>query len=370
MQNIQRYECTTGGSNKYYEFETVRNNGRITVNGWYGAIGKARNLAVIYDGDDEAAAQKALDKKIAEKLKHRYLPVGEAVQSTQSAVTGQVAERLPVIWPMAAQGIKDEREARHFMTASNYIAQEKIDGERCIVFVTGIGLRIFSRSAGVDDPTRPLEKKGCPHLNAIHLPGHAGTILDSELKDGKLMVFDIISHKGNSLVDYPLSARLQILGELAIYSDNLTLLTYAATTETKEALLLRVMDEGGEGLMFKNRDGKYLEGGRPAGNWYKLKRSINVDVVVMGFFKGTASPVGSIIFGQFVDGQLTELGRAGGLTLGMKNDMHQNPAKYLGRVMTVRGQKRFESGALRHPTFQRFRDDKLPSECVWYRSEQ
>lgn len=365
---MQRFECKTGGSNKYYEFETVRSNGQITINGYYGAIGKGRSLAVIYDGIDEVEAQKALDKKIAEKLKHRYLPVGETPE--QPITTGRVAEDLPVVWPMAAMGVENERQAFNLMKDPNYFAQEKIDGERCVVFITSTGLRLFSRSAGVADPTRPLEKKGYPHLNILRFPTLAGTILDSEVKDGKLMVFDVLNLCGQTLVGVGLEARIETLQKLEISGEHIVLLPYARTDEEKEGLLNRVMAEGGEGLMFKYYRGGYVKGGRPKGNWYKLKSSIQIDCVVMGFFKGTASPVGSIIFGQFVDGKLKELGRAAGLTLAMRHDMATHPKKYLGRVMTVRGQKRFETGALRHPTFQRFRDDKQPSECVWYRGEQ
>jgi ATP-dependent DNA ligase len=34
-----------------------------------------------------------------------------------------------------------------------------------------------------------------------------------------------------------------------------------------------------------------------------------------------------------------------------------------GRVLTITGKGRFDSGALRHPNFKGFRDDKRAEEC-------
>ena len=64
----------------------------------------------------------------------------------------------------------------------NYAAQEKLDGMRAIIHICKDGLRIFSRSAGVDDPTRPLEKtSSLPHLAVDEVSELAGTILDAEI---------------------------------------------------------------------------------------------------------------------------------------------------------------------------------------------
>ncbi len=70
-----RLECTTGGHNKFYEFHGIQNNGRYTVKGLYGAIGQAPKEAIIYDGDDKLEANRAYQKKLAEKEKKGYLVV-------------------------------------------------------------------------------------------------------------------------------------------------------------------------------------------------------------------------------------------------------------------------------------------------------
>ena len=70
-----RLECTTGGHNKFYEFHIAKTNGRVTVKGLYGGIGKAPQEAIIYDGDSEREAQAELQKKQIEKLKKGYVIV-------------------------------------------------------------------------------------------------------------------------------------------------------------------------------------------------------------------------------------------------------------------------------------------------------
>jgi hypothetical protein len=38
--------------------------------------------------------------------------------------------------------------------------------------------------------------------------------------------------------------------------------------------------------------------------------------------------------------------------------------RLVGKVAVVEAWFQFPSGALRHPQFKRFRDDKLPQECL------
>src|SRR5690242_11574619 len=83
---------------------------------------------------------------------------------------------------MNAQGVKDDSHLNLLLGNTSYVAQEKLDGMRAIVHVTKDGLRIFSRSARVADPSRPLDKtSSLPHLASIQLPELVGTILDTEI---------------------------------------------------------------------------------------------------------------------------------------------------------------------------------------------
>ena len=84
-----RLECTTGGSNKFYEFHLIKTNGRVMVKGIYGAIGQAGNVHIIYDGDNEKEAVKALQKKQNEKQRKGYVIVGgNGVTVQKKTLTG------------------------------------------------------------------------------------------------------------------------------------------------------------------------------------------------------------------------------------------------------------------------------------------
>src|SRR6266404_5014278 len=62
-----RLECKRGGSNKYYELDMKQSNGRVTVTGFYGAIGQAPKNHPIYDGDNKEEAIAAMQRKQLEK---------------------------------------------------------------------------------------------------------------------------------------------------------------------------------------------------------------------------------------------------------------------------------------------------------------
>jgi len=193
---------------------------------------------------------------------------------------------------MNAQGVKDESHLKRLLNDDHYIAQEKLDGMRAVVHITTTGLRIFSRSAGVGDPTKPLEKTSAlPHLAALTFPGMIGTVLDCEiLANGldsaqlsgtihkneisqdnrlvKLYVFDILRFNGKDLTAKTLFERLGFLltAKVRIYSRHIIYLPYAYSTEEKEALYKSVIAKNGEGIMLKNLNETYCLGGRPSNN--------------------------------------------------------------------------------------------------------
>ena len=71
-----RLECTRGGSNKFYELHLCENSGRVSVTGFYGAIGQAPNEHPIYDGTAREEAIAEMQKKQLEKQKKGYNIVG------------------------------------------------------------------------------------------------------------------------------------------------------------------------------------------------------------------------------------------------------------------------------------------------------
>src|SRR5713101_898962 len=163
---------------------------------------------------------------------------------------------------MNAQGVKDERHLEELFQDSDYVAQEKLDGMRAIVHITQTGLRIFSRSAGVNDPSRPLENTSAlPHLAALTFPSLAGTILDCEIllpgkdsailagsvhrKNGnavnaqvKIFVFDILRHCSRDLLSLTFKERAYLLWTLEskLKSEHISFLPFVYTSLEKKAL--------------------------------------------------------------------------------------------------------------------------------------
>jgi ATP-dependent DNA ligase len=368
-----RLECTTAGHNKFYAFDIQRTNGHVKVIGRYGAIGKAPQETIIYDGDSDAEARKQLDKKQNEKLRKGYVVVAGDDAPSADKKEGDDDSHLPAIWPM------------------------KLDGMRAIVHVTAIGLRIFSRSAGVADPFHPLEKTSAlPHLAKLKFPTLIGTILDCEIlapgkdcatisglvnsKNGTngavgIYAFDVLAFCGTDWTGRILGQRLSTLKyiEPLLKSPHLEVLPWYSTTKAKHRLYSDVINSNAEGLMLKNLQELYVQGGRPNHNWFKFKKSATFDCVVLGFTKGAGkynSRIGAVRFGQYVNGRLIEIGQASGMSDKERLDMSLNPERYIGSVVTIKGQERLRSGAIRHPVFLRLNDHKHPKDCIWYKNEQ
>ena len=282
-----------------------------------------------------------MQRKLIEKRKKGYVQVGDP--EPVPPLPEQNTNDLPAIWPMSAQGVKNEAHFQQLMDDPRYLCQEKLDGMRAIVHFTADGLRIFSRSAGVNDPTRPLEKtSSLPHIANLKFPRLIGTILDAEiLADGlnsselagsvhrkngsnglvKIHVFDVLSFCGTPLLNVTLSRRLLWLLSIRnhVESDYIKILRWETEPHTKKALFEDVKQRGGEGVMFKRLDGIYVEGGRPSDNWYKAKKSATFDCVIMGFTKGKGkfnTRIGAVVFGQYVraatPGPFRKLGRPPG----------------------------------------------------------
>ncbi len=300
---------------------------------------------------------------------------------------------------MNAQGVKNKEHLNRLLCRTNYAVQEKLNGMRAIIHICNAGLRIFSKSGGVSDPTRPLEKtSSLSHLANLKYQLLVGTILDAEIlapgierasmtgaihsnqvssTNGQVVayIFDVLRYCGEDLSSRVLHQRIGILETLKtrIHSPYLIFLPWAFSADDKRKLYNDVMKRGGEGIMLKRLDAIYLYGGKPANNWIKAKKSATFDCIIMGFTKGKGSynnQIGAVKFGQYIGKHLVELGRASGMTRAIRIDMSVNPNRYIGQVVVIKGLERLKSGAIENPQFGGMRSDKLPKDCIWYRGEQ
>jgi ATP-dependent DNA ligase len=53
------------------------------------------------------------------------------------------------------------------------------------------------------------------------------------------------------------------------------------------------------------------------------------------------------------------------MTEPIRKEISENKKKYIGTVVEINGFEIFKSGSTRHPSFNRFRDDKDSKDCTW-----
>lgn len=117
-----------------------------------------------------------------------------------------------------------------------------------------------------------------------------------------------------------------------------------------------------EGLVFKRSDGCY---GEP---WGRMKARVIGEFVCMGVNRGRGrhrDSAGSLQGGLYVNGALKRIVDVGtGFEDDERAEIWESPSDFIGRVFEVCGNARFPSGALRHPRFEGWRNDKAACECV------
>lgn len=212
------------------------------------------------------------------------------------------------------------------------------------------------------------------------------------------MVFDCLAYGGTVLTGQPYTDRsLSFLhvpprstARKGFYIYRLPI----AAGRDKRALYDTVVALGGEGIILKDLRAPYHQGERHK-SWVKVKRQRTFDVVFMGVElaaetsvkKGAtaatktriAGQVGAIKYGMYVvkpaytmgllevpeSRELTTLGTVSGFDDATRADLTQNYESFIGRVFEVTGQEQFNSGAIRHPRWVQWRDDKSAEDCVF-----
>lgn len=131
-----------------------------------------------------------------------------------------------------------------------------------------------------------------------------------------------------------------------------------------------VLYEGGEGIVLKEFDGHYIVKGDTS-SMYKIKKFITKDYVCMGFTRSVAPTyldqgmtVASMECGLLVNGKLVAVTQTAGFDFEWRKKFSDHPEKYIGKVVELGGFEVFPSGAMRHSSFLRFREDRSIQDCV------
>lgn len=351
-KTIQRVDAhfQSGGSDKVYLFTLTQDDNNFYAEAFYGRRYAYLSRVKLYTGTSEVEARKALDKQILSKKKKGYEVKGEyGGEASRISNVAKYDER--VVWPMGAQPLKEGKKKDEIIDSNDWIAEEKIDGVRLTAHITPNGLKFFSRSAGKDDPDRPIERTyAFSHLAGIAFPEkYVGTVIDVEAHaagmtheeisghinatDGRdtsfiyFKAFDLIQQGAVDLVNLEWKFRrmklTQLLEELAMVfggaNVNKTNYPFVDINNIFDGGLFRlsrytindkvdfhnnIVIAGGEGTMWKNINAKYKEGGKPANTWYKWKKEDTADVVIVGFTDAKpgkyAGMIGAVRYAEYL----------------------------------------------------------------------
>ncbi|MBC7106573.1 MAG: ATP-dependent DNA ligase [Firmicutes bacterium] len=198
------------------------------------------------------------------------------------------------------------------------------------------------------------------------------------------LAFDILYHRGKSLMERPLRERKEVLLASVRPGPHLAV-PEGAGGEEGEAYFAAAVKAGLEGVVAKRLDGPYLPG-RRSPLWRKIRAVKGADAVICGFEPGSGGrPLGSLILGAYRDGRLVYIGKVGtGFTEAEALALYRTlealrvptpslpvPREDLRRprwvrpclVCTVHYAALTREGRLRHASFRGLRHDKEPAEC-------
>jgi ATP-dependent DNA ligase len=304
-------------------------------------------------------------------------------------------------------------DADKFLDDTEYVAEEKYDGIRIHIHIDGNDSKAYTRVRGKNSGTYGDATAKLSHIvKELVKAFPAGTVLDGEIvlpvdcgvvsksnlvssamADPKLygkvefICFDILYLNYKDVMGFELTARRD---HLEIAMERLSDIKYVQLSAVEEynirAFLDDIWDRNGEGIILKPKGSLYVTKGRKG--WIKVKSKRNYDVVFMGVeeakqesvkkgaSKATktkfADMIGAIVFGQYIDGKLIQIGTVSGMDDATRADITKNHAKYTKQqcVFEIEGQERMPgTNAVRHPVFKHFRDDKKAKDCV-YRSDE
>lgn len=261
------------------------------------------------------------------------------------------------------------------------IAEEKLDGVRCLVQVLGNRVNYISYAGKELHNLSDYDELWLRIRDEFNL-----AMFDCEFvyKDFDATYKVVRSKKRPAWFD-PLGGRFFLLDDptrVLTYRPTLLKLAeiadsgyptirrpykeYCHSLADVQDLFNRVVTNGGEGLMLKAPFGYYTQGGRTKA-WGKLKRQETVDCVILGTQEAIdkyGQPKG--VLGSFIvhfklegdESWRVADASASKLTLLERRNMWANRMQLIGKWCEVQYMQVDRAGGLRHPVFLRIREDK------------
>ena len=214
----------------------------------------------------------------------------------------------------------------------DWIYEQKLDGQRCIIFRKADQVQMVSRN-------KIIITQQYPELAAaLKAQGKGDFVVDGEIvafENGRtsfeqmqkrmhvtkpskeliaetkvyLYLFDILYLDGHSTTKLPLTERKEVLKEVVEYKDPLRYMEHREGDGEK--FLKEACAQGLEGLIAKDGNSQYQH--RRSSSWLKFKCVRSQEAVIGGWTEGTSGMrgFGSLLVGTYQDGRLLFAGGVG-----------------------------------------------------------
>lgn len=248
--------------------------------------------------------------------------------------------------------------------AEGWVAELKIDGQRCMCAVRNHEVMAWSRPgpgkqeglprtlpAVVADVCRVLPD-GIYDAEVAVVGGKSWDV--SRKSNGSvavLYVFDLLETLGKSLLRQPYTSRRELL-EVAVSTAVGPHLQLVPQVEVSTASYERALAEDFEGLMLKRRPSIYRPGGRSR-DWLKVKPERTAVLEIVGYKEAIGGPHSCLRLRDRAGVEITV--KAQGWLVQAAD---QDERMFLGKLVQVEYQMRTqgEGGSYRHPRWSKFVD--------------
>ena len=215
-------------------------------------------------------------------------------------------------------------------------------------------LRIYSRTGQLRD-TWTVDPGIDAVLVAEYLVGTSWAKASPEHRH--LIVFDCLEHDGRDVRGEPQHRRRELAAGVVrtLSRRDVRMVGQYAARGWRRVWDDVVERDGFEGLAFKSSAAPY------GAAWGRMKASVDADYVCIGVHRNAAGRPVSLAYGLYFGRTLCPVGT---VRNGVAPWDLARAGRLVGQVMLVTGQAIGASGAMRHPVFVGWREDKVARECV------